>query len=113
MGYGMRTAPGKTVRIPYCYRIPIMIKSRMTSLGQFCAIARAQEILGGRWTILIVRELLCGSRRFNDIRRGLPRISRTMLSERLQSLIHAGAVMRAEGTGPNIFSPKRGGNCRR
>lgn len=84
------------VQIPYRYRMRIVIKSRMTSLGQFCAIARAQEILGGRWTILIVRELLCGSSRFNDIRRGLPRISRTMLSERLQSLIHAGAVMRAE-----------------
>ncbi|MBN9546534.1 MAG: helix-turn-helix transcriptional regulator [Alphaproteobacteria bacterium] len=73
----------------------------MTSYGQFCAIARAHEILGGRWTILIARELLCGSRRFNDILRGLPRISRTVLSERLQALIHAGAVMREEGpSGP-------------
>jgi DNA-binding HxlR family transcriptional regulator len=73
----------------------------MTSYGQFCAIARAHEILGGRWTILIVREILCGSSRFNDIKRGLPRISRTVLSERLQSLIHAGAVARVEGeSGP-------------
>src|SRR5918996_2055239 len=58
----------------------------MTSYGQFCSIARAHQTLGGRWTILIVRELLCGSRRFNDIRRVIPRISRTMLSERLQEL---------------------------
>ena len=49
----------------------------MTGYGQFCAVARAHEVLGGRWTLLVVRELLCGSRRFNDIRRGIPRISRT------------------------------------
>jgi len=69
----------------------------MAGHGQFCSVARAQEVLGGRWTILIVRELLCGSRRFNDIRRGIPRISRTMLSERLQELVFTGAVHRSEG----------------
>lgn len=69
----------------------------MTGYGQFCAVARAHEALGGRWTLLIVRELLCGSRRFNDILRGVPRISRTMLSERLQALVHVGAVARSEG----------------
>ena len=67
----------------------------MTGYGQFCAVARAQEALGGRWTLLVVRELLCGSRRFNDIRRGIPRISRTMLSERLQALVAIGAVVQA------------------
>jgi DNA-binding HxlR family transcriptional regulator len=45
----------------------------------------------------VVRELLCGSSRFNDIRRGIPRISRTILSERLQALVQAGAVQRVEG----------------
>ena len=69
----------------------------MTGYGQFCSIARAHEVLGGRWTLLVVRELLCGARRFNDIRRGIPRISRTMLSERLQTLIFAGAVARSDG----------------
>lgn len=69
----------------------------MSSYGQFCSVARAHEVLGGRWTLLVVRELLCGSRRFNDIRRGIPRISRTMLSERLQALAEAGAVARSEG----------------
>jgi DNA-binding HxlR family transcriptional regulator len=64
----------------------------MTTYGQFCSIARAHEVVGGRWTLLIVRELLCGSRRFNDIRRGIPRISRTVLSERLQDLLLAGAI---------------------
>ncbi|MGF9756107.1 winged helix-turn-helix transcriptional regulator [Microvirga sp. 0TCS3.31] len=60
-------------------------------------MARAHEIIGGRWTLLVVRELLCGGRRFNDIRRGIPRISRTMLSERLQALVQTGAVLRIEG----------------
>lgn len=73
----------------------------MSGYGQFCSVARAHEALGGRWTLLVVRELLCGSRRFNDIRRGIPRISRTMLSERLQELIHVGAVTRSDdGHGP-------------
>jgi DNA-binding HxlR family transcriptional regulator len=69
----------------------------MADYGQFCSVARAHEAIGGRWTLLVVRELLCGSRRFNDIRRGIPRISRTMLSERLQDLVHVGAVARIEG----------------
>jgi DNA-binding HxlR family transcriptional regulator len=69
----------------------------MADYGQFCSVARAHEAIGGRWTLLVVRELLCGSRRFNDIRRGIPRISRTMLSERLQALVQAGAVSRIEG----------------
>jgi DNA-binding HxlR family transcriptional regulator len=69
----------------------------MADYGQFCAVARAHEVIGGRWTLLVVRELLCGSRRFNDIRRGIPRISRTMLSERLQALVQAGAVQHIEG----------------
>lgn len=69
----------------------------MTGYGQFCSVARAHDVLGGRWTLLVVRELLCGSRRFNDIRRGIPRISRTVLSERLQALALAGAVTRADG----------------
>jgi len=69
----------------------------MTGYGQFCAIARAHEVLGGRWTLLIVRELLMGSRRFNDIRRGIPRISKTVLSERLQDLVHFGVATRRDG----------------
>ena len=69
----------------------------MAGYGQFCSVARAHEVVGGRWTVLVVRELLCGSRRFNDIRRGIPRISRTMLSERLQALAFVGAVARVDG----------------
>jgi DNA-binding HxlR family transcriptional regulator len=69
----------------------------MTGYGQFCSMARAHEALGGRWTLLIVREILSGSRRFNDIRRGIPRVSRTVLSERLQALVFVGAIARTEG----------------
>ncbi len=69
----------------------------MADYGQFCSVARAHDVIGGRWTLLVVREILCGSRRFNDIRRGIPRISRTMLSERLQELVHVGAITRIEG----------------
>jgi DNA-binding HxlR family transcriptional regulator len=70
----------------------------MTGYGQFCAMARAHEALGGRWTLLIVREILSGSHRFNEIRRGIPRVSRTVLSERLQALVHIGAIERTDGT---------------
>jgi len=81
----------------------------MADYGQFCSVARAHEAIGGRWTLLVVRELLCGSRRFNDIRRGIPRISRTMLSERLQELVQVGAVTRTEGAhGPEYALTEAG-----
>src|SRR6516165_11698043 len=70
------------------------------SYGQFCSIARALDLLGERWTLLVVRELLCGSRRFTDIQRGLPRISRTMLSARLRELLDAGVIARNDADGP-------------
>lgn len=72
-------------------------------------MARAHEALGGRWTLLIVREILCGSRRFNDIRRGIPRVSRTVLSERLQALVLAGALTRVDAThGPEYALTEAG-----
>ncbi|HEX2885241.1 helix-turn-helix domain-containing protein [Vineibacter terrae] len=82
----------------------------MMGYGQFCAVARAHDVLGGRWTLLVVRELLCGSRRFNDIRRGIPRISRTVLSERLQALAAAGVLVRRDGAnGPEYELTDAGG----
>ena len=69
----------------------------MKSYGQFCSVARALDLLGERWTLLIVRELLSGSRRFADVRRGVPRISRTMLSARFRELLAAGVIERADG----------------
>jgi DNA-binding HxlR family transcriptional regulator len=64
--------------------------------GQFCAVARALEILGERWTLLIVRELLMGACGFNDICRGLPRLPRATLSSRLNTLTAAGIVRAAD-----------------
>jgi DNA-binding HxlR family transcriptional regulator len=60
--------------------------------GQFCPVAMAAEILCSRWTVLIIRELLCGTRRFNDLRRGVPRMSPTLLSKRLKTLEQAGII---------------------
>jgi len=62
--------------------------------GQFCPIAKACEALGERWTMLLIRELLCGSRRYNDFKRGLPLISPTMLSQRLSTLLERGLIER-------------------
>jgi len=67
-----------------------------TSYGQFCPVAKAMELLDERWTLLVVRELLLGSRHFNALRRGLPRISPALLSKRLQTLVRAGVVERWE-----------------
>ncbi|HEY7204397.1 MAG TPA: helix-turn-helix domain-containing protein [Methylomirabilota bacterium] len=69
----------------------------MKSYGQFCSMARALDLLGERWTLLIVRELLCGSRRFGEIQRGIPRVSRTMLSARLRELADAGVIAARDG----------------
>src|SRR5215470_13999373 len=81
----------------------------MTGYGQFCSMARAHEVLGGRWTLLIVREILSGSRRFNDIRRGIPRVSRTVLSERLHALVLVGAITRTDGPhGPEYVLTEAG-----
>lgn len=60
--------------------------------GQFCPVSMASEVLCTRWTTLVVRELLCGSTRFNDIRRGVPRMSPALLSKRLKQLERAGVI---------------------
>ncbi|WP_280445169.1 winged helix-turn-helix transcriptional regulator [Nocardia brasiliensis] len=64
----------------------------MGGYGQFCAVARALDVLGERWTLLIVRELLLGASSFGDLSRGLPRIPRATLSARLRTLRAAGVV---------------------
>jgi DNA-binding HxlR family transcriptional regulator len=64
---------------------------------QFCPIAQALEVIGERWTLLVVRELLCGSSRFSDLRRGLPLISRSVLAQRLKLLAEAGVIERRGG----------------
>ena len=66
----------------------------MRTYGQFCPVAQAAEILTERWTPLVIRELLSGSRRFNEIHRGVPLMSSALLSERLKSLERCGVVER-------------------
>ena len=70
----------------------------MKEYMQYCPISKAVEILGERWTILVMRELLMGSRHFNDIARGLPGMSRTMLTKRLRQLEQADLIERIDGT---------------
>jgi DNA-binding HxlR family transcriptional regulator len=69
----------------------------MAEYHQYCPVARASEILADRWTPLIVREMLAGSRHFNEIRRGLPGISRSLLVSRLRHLEESRVIERREG----------------
>lgn len=62
--------------------------------GQMCPVSKAAEILGERWTILIVRELIAGTKRFSDFQRSLSQISPTLLTRRLQQLEEVGLVFR-------------------
>jgi DNA-binding HxlR family transcriptional regulator len=62
--------------------------------GQFCPIAKATEIIGEKWTVLIIREALMGSKRYSEFQRGLSLISPTMLSKRLDSLVTHGLLMK-------------------
>jgi DNA-binding HxlR family transcriptional regulator len=65
---------------------------KMNKYGQYCPVAMAIEILGDRWTLLIIRDLLSGMRHFNDLQRGLPGISRGLLSDRLSRLQEVGVL---------------------
>jgi DNA-binding HxlR family transcriptional regulator len=75
-----------------------------SAYNQFCPVAMAAEVLGARWTLLLLRELLVGSARFNDLRRGVPRMSPALLSKRLKDLETAGIVTRCQAPGePGVF----------
>ena len=75
----------------------------MRTYGQYCPMAMALEVLGERWTLLIVRDLLYGPRRFNELARGLPGMSRTLLAGRLRHLERNGVVeRRVTGDGHGI-----------
>lgn len=64
--------------------------------NQYCPLARALEVIDGRWTLLIVRELMPGPRRFTDLMQGLPGISRKLLTERLRDLERDGVTVRRD-----------------
>lgn len=73
---------------------PRVHTDRVRDYGQYCPVALASAVLADRWTPLIVRELILGSRRFNDIDRGLPGISRSLLMQRLRHLERKGVLER-------------------
>ena len=81
------------------------------SYGQYCPVAMAAEVFCTRWTALVMREILCGSTRFNDIRRGVPRMSPTLLSKRLKELQRAGIIhaRRAKPAGAIEYVPTASG----
>ena len=87
----------------------------MAGYGQFCPVALGAEVLATRWTPLIVRELLNGSIRFSELQRGLPRISRNLLVQRLATLEQAGidrvAAARGRARPPSTASRRPERTC--
>src|SRR5437868_13216633 len=77
------------------------------SYRQFCPVAMAAEILCTRWTVVLLRELVAGSTRFNELRRGVPRMSPALLSQRLKDLELAGILKRAASASDPAISEYR------
>ena len=69
----------------------------MKTYGQYCAVARGLDVVGDRWTLLIVRELLDGPRRYGELREGLPGVATNLLGDRLKALVEAGVVDHDDG----------------
>jgi len=91
---GRRRAPGSRSELALA-----ATKEKACSMkpyGQYCPITKAAEVIGDRWTIPILRDLLCGTTRFNELARGLPRLSRALLSKRLRQL-EVADIVRHEG----------------
>lgn len=82
----------------------------MKGYGQFCPIAKASEVLGERWTNLVLRELAAGSNNFNDLRKGLPLMSPSLLSTRLKALESTGIILRTEKQGNVRYSLTKAGD---
>ena len=74
----------------------------MKGYSQFCPVAKGAEIFNERWTPLIIREMMCGSRRFNDLKRGNPMMSPSLLSQRLKFLEQAGVVEKRSGKDDSV-----------
>ncbi len=71
----------------------------MAGYGQFCPVAKATEVIGEKWTVLVLRELLLGTTRFNDFQRAISRMSPTLLAKRLKHLEESGIVIRKKLSG--------------
>src|SRR5262245_23578893 len=86
----------------------------MRGYGQFCPVAKGAEVFAERWTPLVLRELLCGSTHFSDLHRGVPLMSRSLLSLRLKQLEQIGVVERKHGPqGPQYHLTQAGRESRR
>ncbi|MFT5452198.1 MAG: DNA-binding HxlR family transcriptional regulator [Enterobacterales bacterium] len=70
--------------------------SLQNNYGQYCPLAMSAEFLCNKWTMLLLREFLFGSKSFNNLARGVPRMSRTLLSSRLKELVEIGIITRTE-----------------
>lgn len=81
-----------------------------TGYGQFCPVSKACEILCQRWAMLVVRELLCGSRRFGDLQRGVPGCPPATLSKRLRELERAGIVDRIDDRSGPVYELTEAGH---
>jgi len=81
----------------------------MRSYQQFCPAARALDVIGERWTLLVIRELLAGQKRYTDLQDGLPGIGPNVLADRLRSLQQAGLVEKKR-LPPRKAKPRR--RCR-
>jgi len=75
----------------------------MKGYGQFCPVAKATELVGEKWTLLVLRELLLGTTRFNDFQRALSRMSPTLLSKRLRHLEERGIIIRKRPSGQRVY----------
>jgi DNA-binding HxlR family transcriptional regulator len=81
----------------------------MNGYGQYCPLAKGAEVFAERWTPLILRELLRGSTSFNDLHRGVPRMSRSLLSSRLRKLETCGVLARRVSDGGGHYELTRAG----
>jgi DNA-binding HxlR family transcriptional regulator len=92
-------ARGKKVRnLYYRWRRSGATMVGMTDYADYCPISTGVDVLGDRWTPLVIRELAVGAHGFNEIHRGIPRVSRTLLAQRLRTLERLGLVQRAART---------------
>jgi DNA-binding HxlR family transcriptional regulator len=80
--------------------------------GQFCPVSKATEIIGERWTLLIIREVLNGARRFSELQRGLGTISPAILTDRLKSLSAQGLLVKRQVSGQRGFEYFPTGPCK-
>lgn len=81
----------------------------MKGYGQFCPLAQATQLLCERWTLLVVRELIAGSTRFNELRRGVPLMSPTLLSQRLKRLGKAGVLVQKKTSEGSVYELTQAG----